>query len=143
MKRYLQSVEEVVKALEEGKKILDIANMDCYYKVIAGKYCYCDLKFNTTVINISIVFEDNSKRYYTEEPEQLKFEVNRAYKTREGLKVFLFEKRENKNNEIVYCFVGVDMNYKIYDFTTGKNGKYCIDNRDSSFDIVGYWEEEK
>ena len=130
MKKYLNSVEEVVKALEEGKKILDIANMDCYYKVIAGKYCYCDLKFNTTVINISIVFEDNSKRYYTEEPEQLKFEVNRAYKNLNDSKVFL-----NKFTAQGMQFVGL-------------NGQYTTDvdgfiHNGSGFNIVGYWEEEK
>ena len=139
MKKYLNSVEEVVKALEEGKKILDIANMDCYYKVIAGKYCYCDLKFNTTVINISIVFEDNSKRYYTEEPEQLKFEVNRAYKTRSGEKVYLFEITPEYNTR-TFHFIGKNLN-----FWTNEKGKYNLKDKNEKHlnDIVGYWEEEK
>ena len=141
MKRYLQSVEEVVKALKEGKDVIDKQDMSVY-KIIDGVICH---KYDDrTIINAGLILYLYKKdEFYTEEAEPLKFEVNRAYKTREGLKVFLFEKRENKNNEIVYCFVGVDNNYKIYDFTTGRNGKYCIDNRDSSFDIVGYWEEEK
>ena len=133
MKRYLQSVEEVVKALEEGKKILDIANMDCYYKVIAENICYCDLKYNTTVINISIVFEDNSKRYYTEEPEQLKFEVNRAYKTRGGYKAFLDSK--GVNDMIFLCASAIGNKIVINYYGKVSN------NRDSLMDIVGYWEE--
>lgn len=79
MKKYLNSVEEVIKALKEGKKIYDI-ECECYYymeyNIIYGYY----LKSKNIIMNDSIVFnnlEENPK-FYTEEPEPLKFEVNRA-----------------------------------------------------------------
>lgn len=88
MKRYLQSVEEVVKALKEGKKIFE-KDGDLYYQMKDGFICcfYCNTQDIT--INCGIVLEKDEDKYYTEEPEQLKFEVNKLYKTRSGHKAFL------------------------------------------------------
>ena len=76
------------------------------------------------------------------EPEQLKFEVNRAYKTRGDDKVYLF--KILKDGVYNLYFVGNGLN-----FWTDKIGRYLnigeyLNNGEmNENDIVGYWEEEK
>lgn len=140
MKKYLNSVEEVVKALKEGKKIYDI-ECECYYymedNIIYGYY----LKLKNIIMNDSIVFNNlkENPKFYTEEPEPLKFEVNRAYKTRNGDKVFLDSKSQIDGKNIL-LFVG--MKQSAYYFATDIKGKY-INAIEHPHDIINYWEEEK
>ena len=127
--------------MKEGKKIE--CDDDSCFELIDG-FIVQTQGNGMKVVNSALFFEAEGYKCYIEEPEPLKFEVNRAYKTREGLKVFLFEIRENKNEDIVLCFIGQDNNYKLYNFTTNAKGQYDrLRNIDSQFDIVGYWEEEK
>lgn len=141
MKKYLNSVEEFVKALAEDKCVMDEATDEkIYIETHNNKSFVCsvtlgDLK-NKHIINKAIVV-DIEKRYYTEEPEPLKFEVNRAYKTRGGLKYFLNE--INKDNGHLH-FIRVDDNY-----WTNEKGMYTTSEEanGNDFNIVGYWEEDK
>lgn len=132
MKKYLKSVEEVVKALKEGKKVKDEENEDVYQMV--DGIIYGNYNNGEVVINDSIVFTKTNLS--TEEPELLKFEVNRAYKTRDDSKVFLFKIKTFGAYE--YYFIG-DYGVK---FWVDIEGKFK-ENQESPFDIVGYWEEEK
>lgn len=130
MKKYLNSVEEVIKALKEGKKI-SIKNANCQYIMENGLICrlYSD---GQKVINAEMHLTSENK-FYTEEPEPLKFEVNRAYKNRAGTKMFL----DKIGKEGHLYFICVDDNY-----WTQRNGQYRA-KQESQNDIVGYWEEEK
>ena len=128
MKKYLNSVEEVVKALKAGIKVY--CTDGGIYQIVDGfiiEYRSC----GTKLVNSAIEWVEHGFNYYTEEPEPLKFEVNRVYKNRENNKVFLdyFEK-----NEIFFT------NYKI-GYITDLEGVAINGNK--NLDIVGYWEEEK
>ena len=124
MKKYLNSVEEVVKALKEGKKVT-------YFN---DGFLIEDQQDEGTVINSHIYFNEKYK-YYTEEAEPLKFEVNRAYKTRGGNKVFLFKIQENNADRLYFVGAGA------LHFWTDKNGR--VTENENYQDVVGYWEEEK
>ena len=136
MKRYLNSVEEVLKALKDD--IIHDSNDGSFYKIVDGNICHF-FKSGLQIINSGIsIRETEINKYYTEESEPLKFEVNRAYKTRNGKKVYLF--KIFKNNEYELYFVGGDG----LNFWTFKNGMFsAIPMIKSENDIIGYWEEEK
>ena len=127
MKKYLNSVEEVLKELKEGKEVFGISENGYAekYKIIDG--VICDSKY----INTSLNFK--GLKYYTEEAELLKFEINRAYKTRGGYKAFLDSK--GVNDMIFLCASAIGNKIVINYYGKVSN------NRDSLMDIVGYWEE--
>jgi len=137
MKRYLQSVEEVVKALEEGVKVRD-EKCNSYFQIVNG-FITEFIKGDNNIINVnsSIYFIEGKDRFYTEEAEPLKFEVNRAYKTRCASKLFL----DTISNDNEFIFIGRDGGL-VYTVNTNRDGRVCKTNTDD-FDIVGYWEEEK
>lgn len=135
MKKYLNSVEEVVKALKEGKEVFASEPItDRAYKFyfkdgfLMGEEKNCaDIHINTHLIFIQ------SSKYYTEEPEPLKFEVNRAYKVECGKKVFIeSDFKEDKRYRVFF-----ENGFYFIDY----NGKNC--NGNTKWDIYGYWEEEK
>ena len=129
MKRYLQSVEEVVKTLEERKSLKDEQYGNTYKLVDSLIYCYS--QSGSIYINDVIAFDKNN--VYTEEPEQLKFEINRAYKVECGKKVFIeSDFKDDKNYRVFF-----ENGFYFIDY----NGKNCLGN--TKWNIVGYWEEEK
>ena len=76
MKRYLNSVEEVLKALKDD--IIHDSNDGSFYKIVDGNICHF-FKSGLQIINSGIsIRETEINKYYTEESEPLKFEVNRA-----------------------------------------------------------------
>ena len=91
MKKYLNSPEEVIKALKEGS-IFESFSSGNTEKIKEIKLINGIIYTNEEVgycINIL-----SACKYYTEEPEPLKFEVNRAYKTKNGFKAFIFIKTD-------------------------------------------------
>lgn len=132
MKRYLNSVEEVLKALKEGKQV-ECDNDSCF-ELVDG-WIVETRGDGTKTINSAIFFEVDGYKVYTEEPEPLEFIVNRVYKTRCGHKAFLNSKTANG---MIFLCEGVIGNK----LTINSNGKYS-NNADNLLDIIGYWEEEK
>jgi len=116
--------------LKEGKEVFGISENGYAekYKIIDG--VICDSKYINTSLNYK------GLKYYTEEPEPLRFEVNRAYKTRDGKKVYLYQIVKNGDYELY--FIGPD-GFHFWSFSDGKytnTVNLCHGN-----DIVGYWEE--
>lgn len=132
MKKHLNSVEEVVKALKEGKKV-SIKNANCKYIMENGLICrlYSD---GQKVINAEMHLTSENK-FYTEEPEPLKFKVDKAYKTKGGYKAFL-------DLKTIDTMAFLCDNAPSRKYSTDITGKTYSDMLES-FDIVGYWEEEK
>ena len=142
MKKYLNSVEEVVELLKEGQLITSKLTNRVYQ--MSNGIIYSTYKGNATTINDSIYFSENV--FYTEEPEPLKFEVNRVYKTRKGLKAFLV-KICNQHNHMFFLSSEKFVNSPAYCFETNGDG-VCVENgfykkNLKEFDIVALWEEEK
>ena len=82
-KRYLNTLEEVIKALKEGK-IIKTTKTKRALKMVDG--VIVQLEENGFVLSIGsgLIMEDKP---YIEEPEPLKLEVGKFYKTRRGDKV--------------------------------------------------------
>lgn len=78
-KRYLKTPEEVIQALKEGKIIRD---NESQWTLLEGCIVRKDNDFDTWVVNDFISGE--YRGLYIEEPESLKLEVGKFYKTRRG-----------------------------------------------------------
>lgn len=134
MKKYLNSVEEVVKALKDGKKIIsDFGNS--VYTFFDG-FIIENKANGDNLLNSHIYFDYKKNKYYTKETEPLKFEVNALYKTSKNKKAFLYKIVKGADFPNYFssedgCF-STDINGVFYNFGLPTNDK-----------IVGYWEEEK
>ena len=143
MKKYLNSVEEVVKALKAGKEI----NIeDGIGKYVMDNGTICRLYDGGQILINADIHLNFGTKLYTEEPEPLKFELNRAYKTRKGLKAFLV-KICNQHNHMFFLSSEKFVNSPAYCFETNGDG-VCVENgfykkNLKEFDIVALWEEEK
>ena len=84
MKRYLKSPEEVTAALKEGKVVLDRTGNK--YKSINGFIVVSYISGGWEVYP----FVGNQEGLYVDEPKQLKLEVGKFYKTRNGKKAFVY-----------------------------------------------------
>lgn len=136
MKKYLNSVEEVVKALKEGVKVRD-EECNSYFQIVNGFIAEFTKGDNNIInVNSSIYFIEGKDRFYTEEPEPLKFEVNKLYKTSKNKKAFLY--KIVKDADFMYYFSSEDGC-----FTTDENGVFYNFGLPTDNKIIGYWEEEK
>lgn len=125
MKRvYLNTIEEVIKALKEGKVVK--SKFGNKYKFLEG-LIVCNNKFINTSIDCS-----DSNTLYIEEEEPLKIEVGKFYKNKAGNIVRCFKVEQ------IYCHFTID-NYGTY--ITDKNGKSMQYPNDEFLDIIGPWED--
>lgn len=130
MKRYLKSPEEVVQALKDGK----VVESEGYsYKLVNGVICsfYKQGYYKWNVGGA--IFQSDEP--YIDEPESLKLEVGKFYKTRDGKKAFVYGK------------IGIEYPYPFYVALIGKldtynvnaEGKYTDDKH--PLDLIALWEE--
>lgn len=86
-KRYLKTPEEVVQALKEGKTV----EINMMYYVLKDGLLTCYAKNKTgSLWSVNPAIYD-TERPYVEEPKQLKLEVGKFYKTRDGRKAWIIE----------------------------------------------------
>ena len=123
-KVYLETPEDVIKALKEGKVIQDDNGYS--YKLVDG-FIVSTYKNNFLVGDS--MFSRN--RPYILEEEPLKIEVGKWYETsgHQKARCFIVEKER--------CHFTIDNNCH---FFTNKNGVY-VDNETSRYNIIGPWEE--
>lgn len=130
-KRYLNTPEEVVQALQSGKVVLDTNKNK--YKMINGIIATYWASKNEWGLNMYINNRDN---LYVEESEQLKLEVGKFYKTRDGRKAFIFTKIDNARYP--FAFIVVDGDFESKSCTaTG----FHFDTKQDQLDLVAPWEE--
>lgn len=133
MKRYLKTPEEVVQALKDGK----VVESEGYsYKLVNGVICsfYKQGYYKWNVGGA--IFQSDEP--YVDEPEQLKLEVGKFYKTRNGKKAFVYGKYKNTNE--IYPYAVVTVTDPISESTVTENGKRCI-GQETCSDLVAPWEE--
>nr|DAJ72174.1 MAG TPA: hypothetical protein [Caudoviricetes sp.] len=130
-KRYLKTPEEVVQALKEGKTV----ETDIMYYVLKDGLLNCYVKNKTgSLWSVNPAIYD-TERPYVEEPKQLKLEVGKFYKTRDGRKAF------------VYAKIGIDCPYPFCVVKDGKLDAYNVSaegkkgNDEQTLDLVAPWEE--
>ena len=125
MKRYLKSPEEVVQALKDGK----VVESEGYsYKLVNGVICsfYKQGYYKWNVGGA--IFQSDEP--YVDEPEQLKLEVGKFYKTRDGEKAVILAADENQS-----FFVAVIGKYNT--FFVNNKGLACK----KQLNLVAPWEE--
>lgn len=132
-KRYLKTPEEVIQALRDKKEVFDFLGNN--YKLIDGVIIY-HCQNGGWGINAHIGHAD---KLYVDEPEPLKLEVGKFYKTRRGDKVivlYINDKNDAGNCPIFVAVVGkASCSYFV-----SKTGNYYSSGRDTVWDIVAPWE---
>ena len=133
-KRYLKTPEEVIQALQDKKEVFDL--FDNNYKLVNGIIIYRTQKGDWG-INAHIGRTD---KLYVDEPEQIKLEVGKFYKTRGGDKaivLYINDKADAGNWPVIVAVVGkVNCSYSV-----SKTGGYYSSGRDTVWDIVAPWED--
>lgn len=131
-KRYLKTPEEIVKELKLGKEVISDTFEHFKYKMLDGIIC----RYNGAcwILNDRL---DSSEKFYVEEPELLKLEVGKFYKTRDGRKAFVYTKAGDER----YPYWVVVVN-------SSEGGTYCctVDGeystgREDPLDLVAPWED--
>lgn len=131
MKRYLHTPEEVMQALKEGKTV----ETDMKYYVLKDGLPNCYAKNKTGrwwTVNSAIY---DSDRPYVDEPEPLKLEVGKFYKTRDGRKAWVVAYKQSYQYPYYVAVIGQVGTYAVLE-----NGYFGFD-KPSPEDIVAPWEE--
>lgn len=127
-KRYLKTPEEVIDALQAGKVVTDGACRCKLYKGII--VCKDKEQWNIT--------PTLSHEYglSVDEPEPLKLEVGKFYKTRNGLKAIIYDTEAAINYP--YC-IALIKNKKSCTYYCTPDGKNSTDIE--GLDLVAPWED--
>lgn len=127
MKKYLDTPEEVIKALKEGKDVR--SGTGCCYKMIDGVICVIGRSGWCIGTHIN-----DAENPYIEEVEPLKIEVGKFYRTKDNKKAY------------VYFGYGNGLFRVVCD---GWTHSYCIDDKGEysnypkadKLNLVSPWEE--
>lgn len=129
-KVYLETPEAVIKALKEGKVIKDDNGYS--YKLVDGFIVSADVNEFFVGDNISSGYKP-----YILEPEPLKIEVGKFYKTRDGRKAFVCA-----NTYTGLCWVVIIDSSADRTFCCTVDGMFCP-GEENEKDLVAPWEEDK
>lgn len=128
-KRYLKTPEEVTSALKEGKVVLDRTGTK--YKSING---FIVVSYISGGWGID-PFIGSNEGLYVDEPKQLKLEVGKFYKTRDGRKAWVVSRHQDEHFPYIIAVLG-----KVDAYAVTKDGRF-YDDRPYEFDLVAPWEE--
>lgn len=133
-KRYLKTPEEVINALKEGKTI----ETDRGLYALKDGLLFCSRAKKSAgswwSVNTPICDIDSP---YIDEPEPLKLEVGKFYKTRDGRKAWVVECTDKKG---AFPFmVAAQKECNVY--SVAKDGRRYFDDTDET-DLVAPWEEQ-
>ncbi len=131
-KRYLNTPEEVVQALQAGKKV-QTDYMEYWFS--KGVFFSLNKKDGYVCINSNLLFVPCM---YVDEHEPFKLEVGKFYKTREGLKVITLCIDKNNTNVFPVRVAVVDSQYASYHVKETGEYSNCVN---SKWDLVAPWEE--
>lgn len=131
MKKYLNTPEEVIKALKDGKEVKGDDGYCC--KMIDGVICI--FVGGGWVVGAGLDDEENP---YIEEAEPLKLEVGKYYKNRKGRKFICCFVGEGRDDNSAVMFTDISNGHLV---TTSLIGRY-LTNEQSDYDIIGEWEEK-
>lgn len=130
-KVYLNTPEEVIKALKDGKEVC-IEDDNVVYKMVED--IIIGTKEEFTYVGDSILMMD--KPYILEE-EQIKLEVGKFYRTRNNSKVccYFVNPRDVDKGYCCNCVIVGTENYLYYK----KTGRFT--DKESQWDIVEEWKD--
>ena len=131
-KKYLKTPEEVIQALQDKKEVFDFLGNN--YKLVNGIIIYRTQKGGWG-INARI---GHSDKLYVNEPEQIKLEVGKFYKTRCGKKAIILGKEDVDDGFPIHIAL---MDYYANAFYVSVSGRYNIDGSDNELDLISPWED--
>lgn len=133
-KRYLKTPEELIDALQAGKKI---EAGDFEYRLVGEVIIAINKTDKSWAVNAGIYSDDIP---FIDETEPLNLEVGKFYKTRGGDKaivLYINDKADAGNWPVLVAIVGkVNCSYSV-----SKTGGYYSSGRDTVWDIVTPWED--
>jgi hypothetical protein len=130
-KRYLNTPEEVIDALQDGKEIYDEESV---WKLHKGFIVRKNKDSDYWIVNDGIA--RHFRGLYVDEPEPLKLEVGKFYKTRDGRKAWIVGSAGEKE---IFPFTVVAQEESEF-YSVAQNGRRWCDDTDES-DLVAPWEE--
>lgn len=147
-KVYLSGIQEITKALKDGKVVFEEYPSNHTYRHRAIRLIngilissYVGKTNNSIFMNDYICLNSEDTKFYYEEKEPVKLEVGKFYKTRDGEKVICVFKSTNEDDNRPYFFssVGGDGPFSMW---TTEDG-FCSENAKEKFknDVVDYWED--
>lgn len=128
-KRYLKTPEEVIDALQAGKKI---EAGDFEYRLVGEVIIAINKTDKSWAVNAGIYSDDIP---FIDEPEPLKLEVGKFYKTRNGKKAFVFAKITNYSYPFYVATVG-----ELNAHSVNAEGRQT-NSEPLPLDLVSPWEE--
>ena len=148
-KVYLSGIQEITKALKDGKVVFeeDTDNkIDKYraIRVINGILIssYIGNNHDSIFMNDYICLNGGGSKFYIEEKEPIKLEVGKFYKTRDGEKVCCFYKYKSNVYDFNWAFIKVNEQPDRAIFKSRDNGRqWTSENAYHGDDIVDYWKE--
>lgn len=127
MKKYLNSLEEITKALKEGREVFE-DGADTSFRLVDGLL----IRFNSGKIFIGAQIIFCPRNYYCYEEDPLKLETGKLYKIKDSRKAFI-------------CWADEDFAYGCIEHWS----KLCKWNREGgradgpgNTDIIEEWREE-
>lgn len=132
-KKYLNTPKEVIEALQAGKKV---ETNSLKYEFLNGILIAISKEDKAWIVNPGIYF---SEVVYINEPESLKLEVGKFYKTRCGKQAIILGINKDIDDEFSVHVALMD-NYAAA-FYVSDSGKYNTDGSNDELDIIGPWED--
>lgn len=138
MKTYLKDLTpaEVIRRFKDGEVVKcetdEREQIEGQYKMIDGIICGFfedgDIFYGSGIS----VSQDNG--FYFETPDELKLEVGKCYKTRDGRKAFVSFKTKD-------CFCGAVAESPDF-FDWSENGKYMYKENELGYDLISEWSDD-
>ena len=133
-KRYLKTPEEVIDALQAGKKI---EAGDFEYRLVGEVLIANNKNDKSWAVNAGIYSDDIP---FIDEPEPLKLEVGKFYRTRGGKKAIVLGIEQNNEDGVPVHIALMDAHTA--SFYVATSGNYKSSGRKDDNDLVAPWEEQ-
>lgn len=136
MKTYLKDLtpEEVIRRLKAGE-VLKEDDSKTITKLVEGVWC---TYYQNGSIGLNDGFNldsDARQYYYFETPDELKLEVGKCYKTRDGRKAFISD-----YNSATKYFRGAVVEFLDLVIWTN-DGMYLYTTKESNLDLISEWSD--
>lgn len=137
MKTYLKdlTLEEIIRRLKAGE-VLKEDDSKTITKLVEGVWCTY-YQNGSIGLNDNFILDSEAKQYnYFENPDELKLEVGKCYKTRDGRKAFI-STQSMADKKFLGVVVGCNSCWSWFN-----DGCYKIDKSESSFDLISEWSDD-